>query len=164
MKNHRRLSTLTAAALLAFALGGMARAASFSTKCGSAKIPKADRSGVVCVGFCGAAAPIVACTAMDALGQPEPAGAPELDGAAARISIRILGKDVTAGQLANRIGAATGWKVKVPGGFESLRLRAGQWKGAWADLGKMRWKIASSGTIRVTVDEEKRVFSFFVQV
>jgi hypothetical protein len=87
-----------------------------------------------------------------------------LQGPASSLRIRIEGKEVTLGQLAERLRRVSGWKVRVGGGFEKLELAPGRWKGSWDDLPKLRWKIANAGFIALSADPEARTFTFSVRV
>ena len=130
-------------------------AGKFSTKCGSAKIPKTDRNGAVCLALCGGGSDSVTCVATTAdeltveTGEVSP-----LQGPASGLWIRILGKEVTLGQLADRLSKVSGWKVRIRGGFEKLELSPGRWKGSWEDLHELRWKISNAGRVHLAADAE----------
>lgn len=155
---------LIVAACLYLAMATPATAGKFSAKCGSAKIPRTDRNGAVCLALCGGGSASVTCVATTAdqltveTGRRSP-----LQGPPSRLWIRILGKEVTLGQLATRLGKVTGWKVRVTGGFERLELAPGRWSGDWQDLHKLRWKIANAGSVRLTAEADTRTFTFSVQ-
>ncbi len=155
---------LAVATCLCLTVAVPALAGKFSTKCGSAKIPKTDRNGAVCLAVCGGGSDSVTCVATTAdrltveTGEISP-----LQGPASSLSIRILGKEVTLGQLADRLGQVSGWKVRIKGGFEKLELAPGQWKGNWEDLHKLRWKISNAGRIHLAADAETRTFTFSVR-
>ena len=152
------------AVALCLAVGVPAMAGKFSTKCGSAKIPKTDRNGAVCLALCGGGSDSVTCVATTAdeltveTGEVSP-----LQGPASGLWIRILGKEVTLGQLADRLSKVSGWKVRIRGGFEKLELAPGRWKGNWEDLHELRWKISNAGRVHLAADAEKRTFTFSVR-
>jgi len=164
MLRKRPLRFLALATCLGLAMAVPAMAGKFSTKCGSAKIPKTDRNGAVCLALCGGGSDSVTCVATNAdqltveTGEVSP-----LQGPASSLSIRILGKEVTLGQLADRLRQVSGWKVRIRGGFEKLELAPGHWKGTWEDLYKMRWKISNAGRVGLTADDETQTFTFSVR-
>ena len=164
MLRKRPLRFLALATCLCLAMAAPAMAGKFSTKCGSAKIPKTDRNGAVCLALCGGGSDSVTCVATNADQLTVETGeGSQLQGPASSLWIRILGKEVTLGQLADRLGKVSGWKVRIRGGFEKLELAPGQWKGNWEDLHKMRWKISNAGRVHLAVDAEAKTFTFTVK-
>ena len=149
---------------LCLAMALPAAAGKFSTKCGSTKIPQTDRNGAVCLALCGGGSDSVTCVATKADELTVETGdiAP-LQGPGSTLWIQVLGKEVTLGQLADRLEEVSGWKVRVKGGFERLELKPGKWKGNWKDLGDMRWKISNAGRIHLAADAEARTFTFSVR-
>jgi hypothetical protein len=149
---------------LCLAMALPAAAGKFSAKCGSTKIPETDRNGAVCLALCGGGSDSVSCIATNAdeltvkTGEVSP-----LQGPPSSVWIRILGKEVTLGQVADRLAQVSGWKVRINGGFEKLELLAGQWKGKWEELDKMRWKISNAGRVHLSADSEARTFTFSVK-
>jgi hypothetical protein len=161
---ERPVRFLAVAACLCMAMVIPATAGKFSTKCGSTKIPKTDRNGAVCLGLCGGGSDSVTCVATTADRLTVETGTVSpLQGPASALWIRILGKEVTLGQLADRLRKVSGWKVRVAGGFDKLELAPGHWKGDWQDLHKMLWKIANAGSVHLAADAETRTFTFSVR-
>ena len=164
MLPKRTFRFLAVATCLCLAVAVPALAGKFSTKCGSAKIPKTDRNGAVCLALCGGGSDSVTCVATTADQLTVETGeVSRLQGPASTLWIRILGKEVTLGQLADRLGKVSGWKVRIRGGFEKLELAPGQWKGNWEDLYKMRWRISNAGRVGLTADAETQTFTFTVR-
>ena len=164
MLRKRPLRFLALATCLGLAMAVPAMAGKFSTKCGSTKIPQTDRNGAVCLALCGGGSDSVTCVATKADELTVETGdvAP-LQGPGSTLWIQILGKEVTLGQLADRLEQGSGWKVRIKGGFERLELKPGKWKGNWKDLGDMRWKISNAGRIHLAADAEARTFTFSVR-
>jgi hypothetical protein len=150
--------------MVGWMLTAPALANKFGAPCGSAKIPKTDRNGAVCLALCSEGAGSVSCVATNADRLAVESGEhAEFQGPASHLRIRILGKEVTLGQLVDRLEQVSGWKVRIDGGFEKLELAPGRWKGAWDDLPRFRWKVSNAGHVRLAADADARTFTFSVR-